>query len=93
MPPPHRLLISSLRIQKQPFDNGKVLHAGTHRSGGKVVTNGGGVLCAVGLGPNVSAAQHDAHALADRFTGRGCNTGATSAIARLRAKQTHNDKT
>lgn len=43
---------------------GKVFHAGTqHDDQGNVVTNGGRVLCAVGLGDNVSAAQQQAYAL------------------------------
>jgi phosphoribosylamine--glycine ligase len=44
---------------------GKVFHAGTRLVDGKVVTNGGRVLCAVGLGANVSAAQKEAYALVD----------------------------
>jgi len=36
---------------------GKVFHAGTRAQSGQVVTNGGRVLCAVGLGSTVSAAQ------------------------------------
>jgi phosphoribosylamine---glycine ligase len=43
---------------------GKVFHAGTRLSEGKVVTNGGRVLCAVGLGHTVSEAQKAAYALA-----------------------------
>jgi phosphoribosylamine--glycine ligase len=42
---------------------GKVFHAGTTLRGGKVVTNGGRVLCAVGLGETVAAAQQQAYAL------------------------------
>jgi phosphoribosylamine--glycine ligase len=44
---------------------GKVFHAGTRLVDGKVVTNGGRVLCAVGLGDSVSAAQREAYALVD----------------------------
>jgi phosphoribosylamine--glycine ligase len=43
---------------------GKVFHAGTALEGGKVVTNGGRVLCAVGLGDDVRAAQRQAYDLA-----------------------------
>ena len=46
---------------------GKVFHAAT-RGGAQsatVITNGGRVLCAVGLGATVSAAQRQAYALAD----------------------------
>ncbi len=44
---------------------GKVFHAGTQLKDGQVVTNGGRVLCAVGLGIRVSDAQRQAYALAD----------------------------
>jgi phosphoribosylamine--glycine ligase len=50
---------------------GKVFHAGTRLEGEAVVTNGGRVLCAVGLGAGVGEAQRAAYALADtiRFEG------------------------
>ena len=44
---------------------GKIFHAGTRLESGKVLTNGGRVLCAVGLGAGVAAAQRAAYALAD----------------------------
>lgn len=45
---------------------GKVFHAGTKLDEqGRVVTHGGRVLCAVGLGANVREAQREAYALAD----------------------------
>ena len=44
---------------------GKVFHAGTRLEGSRVVTAGGRVLCAVGLGDTVSAAQRQAYALVD----------------------------
>jgi len=44
---------------------GKVFHAGTTLNGKEVVTNGGRVLCAVGTGDTVKAAQQQAYALAD----------------------------
>ena len=44
---------------------GKVFHAGTTLVDGAVVTSGGRVLCAVGLGSSVSQAQHAAYALCD----------------------------
>ena len=43
---------------------GKVFHAGTARRGADVVTNGGRVLCAVGLGDTVREAQRQAYDLA-----------------------------
>jgi phosphoribosylamine--glycine ligase len=42
---------------------GKVFHAGTTLRDGEVVTSGGRVLCAVGLGASVAAAQQQAYAL------------------------------
>jgi phosphoribosylamine--glycine ligase len=44
---------------------GKVFHAGTKRADGKVVTNGGRVLCAVGLGASVLKAADQAYRLVD----------------------------
>ena len=46
---------------------GKVFHAGTQLVNGKVVTNGGRVLCAVGVGANVGEAQHAAYALCEQI--------------------------
>jgi len=50
---------------------GKVFHAGTKLDNGAIVTNGGRVLCAVGLGATVREAQQAAYALCDviRFDG------------------------
>jgi len=50
---------------------GKLFHAGTTVKDGKVVTSGGRVFCAVGLGASVAGAQRDAYALVDavRFDG------------------------
>jgi phosphoribosylamine--glycine ligase len=42
---------------------GKVFHSGTRMDGGRIVTDGGRVLCAVGLGATVSAAQRQAYDL------------------------------
>jgi phosphoribosylamine---glycine ligase len=54
---------------------GKVFHAATRRSDVEgertVTTNGGRVLCAVGLGTSVHAAQHQAYALAQAIRWRG----------------------
>ena len=44
---------------------GKIFHAGTRLESGRVLTNGGRVLCAVGLGAGIAAAQRAAYALAD----------------------------
>jgi phosphoribosylamine---glycine ligase len=43
---------------------GKIFHSGTRLEAGKVLTSGGRVLCAVGLGADVAAAQREAYALA-----------------------------
>ncbi len=42
---------------------GKVFHGGTRREGAQIVTAGGRVLCAVGLGDSVRAAQQQAYNL------------------------------
>jgi phosphoribosylamine--glycine ligase len=42
---------------------GKVFHAGTREEDGRIVTAGGRVLCAVGLGPSVIDAQRQAYDL------------------------------
>jgi phosphoribosylamine--glycine ligase len=44
---------------------GKVFHGGTRLNGSRVVTSGGRVLCAVGMGDGVRAAQSAAYALVD----------------------------
>jgi len=44
---------------------GKVFHAGTKLEHGRIVTSGGRVLCAVGLGERVADAQRQAYALVD----------------------------
>jgi phosphoribosylamine--glycine ligase len=50
---------------------GKVFHAGTKLVDGRIVTNGGRVLCAVGLGDSVSGAQAQAYALVDAVSWKG----------------------
>jgi phosphoribosylamine--glycine ligase len=50
---------------------GKVFHAGTALSGGDVVTSGGRVLCAVGLGATVLAAQRQAYDLVNAICWEG----------------------
>jgi phosphoribosylamine--glycine ligase len=53
---------------------GKVFHSGTRRDGGRVVTHGGRVLCAVGLGALVREARTEAYALIEpiRYRGMRC---------------------
>ena len=50
---------------------GKVFHAGTTLQGEEVLTSGGRVLCAVGLGGSVSAAQAQAYELVDAVSWNG----------------------
>ena len=50
---------------------GKVFHAGTREDSGRVVTSGGRVLCAVGLGPTVRAAQSQAYELVNSIKWQG----------------------
>jgi phosphoribosylamine---glycine ligase len=50
---------------------GKIFHAGTRLEGERVLTSGGRVLCAVGLGEDVAAAQRQAYALVDAVHWRG----------------------
>ena len=66
---------------------GKVFHAGTALVDGRIVTAGGRVLCAVGLGDTVGEAQTAAYALVDRISwdGRLCRRDiGHRAIARER---------
>ena len=67
---------------------GKVFHAGTALVDGRVVTAGGRVLCAVGLGDTVGEAQDAAYTLVDRISWDGmlCRRDiGHRAIARERA--------
>jgi phosphoribosylamine--glycine ligase len=50
---------------------GKAFHAGTRAADGRILTNGGRVLCAVGLGANVSQAQAQAYSLVDAISWPG----------------------
>ncbi|PWQ98773.1 phosphoribosylamine--glycine ligase [Leucothrix arctica] len=49
-------------------DNAKIFHAGTKQQGDNVVTAGGRVLCAVGLGENVTEAQKAAYELTKKVS-------------------------
>jgi phosphoribosylamine--glycine ligase len=67
---------------------GKVFHAGTRAENGAILTSGGRVLCAVGLGESVSQAQAQAYALVDRISWEGVQCRRDigyRAIARERA--------
>jgi phosphoribosylamine--glycine ligase len=50
---------------------GKIFHAGTQHAAGQVLTNGGRVLCAVGMGEELAEARQEAYALADTVTWSG----------------------
>jgi len=50
---------------------GKIFHAGTRREQQRLLTSGGRVLCAVGLGVSVSEAQAQAYALIEPIRFRG----------------------
>jgi phosphoribosylamine--glycine ligase len=50
---------------------GKIFHAATRLEAGRVLTAGGRVLCAVGLGDDVAAAQRAAYSLVDRLSWPG----------------------
>lgn len=51
---------------------GKVFHAGTVLQGNTVLTNGGRVLCVVGLGDTVADAKEAAYSQTDRISWNGC---------------------
>lgn len=61
-------------IAETPAQNdfSKVFHAGTMRDDDSVITNGGRVLCAVGLGSTVSEAQKCAYTLVKQIDWGGC---------------------
>lgn len=67
----------------------KIFHAGTKLSvDGKVLTNGGRVLCATALGANILEAQQNAYALANKVNWKECykrNDIAYRAIDREKA--------
>lgn len=67
-------VISGLDAATSP--DGKVFHAGTALQGEDVVTHGGRVLCATGLGTDIAAAQKQAYALAKAISWEGsfCRT-------------------
>ncbi len=52
-------------------DGIKVFHAGTARAGGKIVTNGGRVLCVTALGADIAAAQRTCYEAVRNITWDG----------------------
>ncbi len=63
-------VINGLQAQAENPD-AKIFHAGTAEEGGEIVTAGGRVLCAVGLGDTVSEAQAKAYELAKTVNWEG----------------------
>ena len=57
-----------------PNDNdfSKTFHAGTANNGDSIITNGGRVLCSVGLGKNVTEAQKNAYSVVDKIHWNDC---------------------
>jgi len=56
---------STIHLPPSHADNAILFHAGTARRDGKLVTAGGRVLCATGLGPDVVTASAASRALAE----------------------------
>lgn len=55
-------------LENTETESTKVFHAGTENKNGDVVTNGGRVLCAVGLGTSVTEAQRVAYQVVDKIS-------------------------
>ena len=72
---------------------GKVFHAGTRLEAGNVVTNGGRVLCAVGLGESVSTAQAEAYALVKSIHWHGAHYRHDIGYHAIAREQTSPDRT
>lgn len=68
---------------------GKVFHAGTTLQDGELVTSGGRVLCAVGLGDSVSAAQAQAYALVDCISWQGMQCRRDIGYRAIARERTH----
>jgi phosphoribosylamine--glycine ligase len=57
----------TIRNLPRKLEDAHVFHAGTREQGGKVITSGGRVLCAVALGDSVKIAQEHAYEIADKI--------------------------
>ncbi|OPX55463.1 phosphoribosylamine--glycine ligase [Oceanospirillum multiglobuliferum] len=76
-------------LPETELEGGKVFHAGTTLKDGKVVTNGGRVLCATAMGHSVSEAQANAYQLVKQINWNGAfyrTDIGYRAIAREQAK-------
>jgi phosphoribosylamine--glycine ligase len=74
---------------------GKVFHAGTRREHDRVLSSGGRVLCAVGLGASVGEAQTQAYALIEPIHFRGMQWRRDigyRAVARERSRDRDRDR-
>jgi phosphoribosylamine--glycine ligase len=77
-------------LERVTGDDQKIFHAGTRLVNGEVVSDGGRVLCAVGLGATVGAAQRRAYDAAAKVTWDGAfyrKDIGYRAIAREQAKR------
>jgi phosphoribosylamine--glycine ligase len=61
----------AIKIHSPERTDGYLLHAGTLRTGGELVTAGGRVLNAVGFGPDLASARAAAYAVAECVEFRG----------------------
>jgi phosphoribosylamine--glycine ligase len=68
---------------------GKVFQAGTKRQAGKTLTNGGRVLCAVGLGSTVKAAQTEAYELVNAISWSGAQYRRDVGYRAIEREQAH----
>ncbi len=71
-PGPYRTGDRISGLDRQPSGAAKVFHAGTTFDDGVVVTSGGRVLCAVGLGESIAVARDVAYATARTIAWDGC---------------------
>lgn len=79
-----------INLPAEDESEGKIFHAGTQTADGKVVTNGGRVLCATAMGDTVTEAQQNAYSLAKKVSWNGMffrNDIAYRAIAREKHSQ------
>jgi phosphoribosylamine--glycine ligase len=59
-------------LEAVPAEEAKVFHAGTRLEGGRILTNGGRVLCVTALGERVADAQRLAYQAVDRIHWQDC---------------------
>jgi len=67
LPIPDNTATAAVSMNSTEMNSTKVFHSGTRQIDGKIVTNGGRVLCAVALGNSVSEAQTLAYQLVDKI--------------------------